>query len=96
MIATGAVRDEGTSYHYLPPNATVDAPLAPIPYLREELASLGMPVEEGCLWSTDAPYRETHEQIAIPDGVSPRSAPPIVAASVAGSSVLINNCIAVI
>lgn len=64
VIATGAVRDEGTSYHYLPPNEVVDAPLAPIAYLRNELATVGVPVDEGRVWTTDAPYRETHEQIA--------------------------------
>ncbi len=64
VIATGAVRDEGTSYHYLPPEATVNAPSAAIPYLREELSTLGVPVEEGRLWTTDAPYRETRGQIA--------------------------------
>lgn len=64
VIATGAVRDEGTSYQYLPPEAIVDAPGAAIPYLREELSNLGIPVEEGLVWTTDAPYRETREQIA--------------------------------
>ncbi len=64
VIATSAVRDEGTSYHYLPPDATVDAPPAALPYLRDELAPLGVPVEEGRVWTTDAPYRETRQQIA--------------------------------
>lgn len=63
VIATSAVRDEGTSYHYLPPDETVDAPTAATRYLREELETLGIPVEEGRVWTTDAPYRETRQQI---------------------------------
>ncbi len=63
VVATSAVRDEGTSYHYLPPHRTVEAPFSVVRYLHQELAQLGMPVTEGCVWTTDAPYRETRQQI---------------------------------
>ncbi len=63
VIPTQAVRDEGTSYHYLPPSQFVDA----IPDLVEMLAlsvrPLGRAVSRGIVWTTDAPYRETHEQL---------------------------------
>jgi uridine phosphorylase len=31
--------------------------------LQEELSSLGLPVVAGTVWTTDAPYRETAEQL---------------------------------
>ncbi len=56
------LRDEGTSYHYLPPSEFVS--------LRSELNSLAeaimnaMPeLIRGATWTTDAPYRETAEAI---------------------------------
>lgn len=64
VIPTRAVRDEGTSYHYLSPSQFVDA----IPGLAERLESavrsLGRPVSRGTVWTTDAPYRETYEQLS--------------------------------
>jgi hypothetical protein len=59
VIATAAVRDEGTSYHYLRPAPIVDAPSDLRSALYERLRPLGRPVEEGRVWTTDAPYRET-------------------------------------
>lgn len=63
VIPTCAVRDEGTSFHYLPPADRVDAPTALSGLLAEEVASLGLPVAQGCVWTTDAPYRETKHEL---------------------------------
>jgi len=63
VIATAAIRDEGTSYHYLPPARTVDAPASLILQLESQLKQLALPVQSGLVWTTDAPYRETQEQI---------------------------------
>ena len=63
VLATGAIRDEGTSYHYLPPGRIVAAPQPVLVYLRRELARLPIPLTEGILWTTDAPYRETYGQL---------------------------------
>ncbi len=63
VVATSAVRDEGTSYHYLPPQQTIEAPCAVVACLHEELSQLGIPVTRGSLWTTDAPYRETRRQL---------------------------------
>jgi uridine phosphorylase len=63
VIATAAIRDEGTSYHYLPAARTVTAPADLRAVLRGELCKLGRAVEEGTVWTTDAPYRETDTQI---------------------------------
>ncbi len=63
VVATSALRDEGTSYHYLPPSATVEAPTEMAKILKKELAVVGLPVSTGLLWTTDAPYRETRGQL---------------------------------
>ncbi len=59
-----ALRDEGTSYHYLPP-----APFAePLPAVAAAMGSLDalahLQVRPGAVWTTDAPYRETEAAIA--------------------------------
>ena len=64
VVATSALRDEGTSHHYLPPASTVDAPPVLPDLLAAEVAATGMPVARGLVWTTDAPYRETREQLA--------------------------------
>jgi uridine phosphorylase len=63
VIATAAIRDEGTSFHYLPPSRSVAAPSGPVAPLTRELEQLGLPVYQGKVWTTDAPYRETRQQL---------------------------------
>jgi uridine phosphorylase len=63
VIATSAIRDEGTSYHYLPPAEIVHAPSGIAESLESQLRGLDLPVTQGCVWTTDAPYRETREQL---------------------------------
>ena len=63
VIATSALRDEGTSHHYLPPSATVEAPREIAAILAKEVAAVGLPVSTGLVWTTDAPYRETLSQL---------------------------------
>jgi len=63
VAVTSAIRDEGTSYHYLPPGRTVDAPREVASLLESELRSLPLPVLSGPVWTTDAPYRETERQL---------------------------------
>jgi uridine phosphorylase len=64
VVATAAIRDEGTSYHYLSASrpAVADATLADS--LLRGIGSLGVPVLSGAVWTTDAPYRETTQQLA--------------------------------
>ncbi|MFW6062155.1 MAG: nucleoside phosphorylase, partial [Planctomycetota bacterium] len=63
VVADQAVRDEGTSLHYLPAAETVrsDAELAAA--LAEAVQPIDLPVRRGLVWTTDAPYRETRSQI---------------------------------
>lgn len=63
VIPNSAVRDEGTSFHYLPPAALVAAPTPVNHLLAEELQPLGIPVTQGRVWTTDAPYRETESEL---------------------------------
>lgn len=63
VVVTCAVRDEGTSLHYLPPGEDVACPTPIDNLLRDELTGLGLPVVQGSVWTTDAPYRETIEQL---------------------------------
>ena len=63
VVATGAIRDEGTSYHYLPAADVVTAPAKLASNLYEGLQGLGLPVSRGLVWTTDAPYRETVEEL---------------------------------
>ena len=64
VAVTSAIRDEGTSYHYLPPAATIDAPSDVASLLKSELEKQSLPVRSGTVWTTDAPYRETATQLA--------------------------------
>lgn len=63
LVVTSAIRDEGTSYHYLPPSEEVACPTAITPLLEEHLRATGWAVMAGKVWTTDAPYRETRDQI---------------------------------
>jgi uridine phosphorylase len=63
VVVTSAVRDEGTSFHYLPPAETVDCPTPIADLLCDELSRLGPAVVKGPVWTTDAPYRETAAQL---------------------------------
>jgi len=63
VVADEAVRDEGTSLHYLPAGRTVAADASLAKTLTKTLATVGLPIRQGLVWTTDAPYRETRSQI---------------------------------
>ena len=65
VLPTAAVRDEGTSYHYLPPAREVACGENALCDAREGLRALGVPFVEGKTWTTDAIYRETPEKVAL-------------------------------
>jgi uridine phosphorylase len=64
VLIDRALRDEGTSHHYLPPSifAEVDPALADRAFAA--LTSLPVVIHRGASWTTDAPYRETEHAIA--------------------------------
>lgn len=63
VVVDEAVRDEGTSLHYLHASTTVASPTPQVAeHLARTLATLS-PVRRGLVWTTDAPYRETRHQL---------------------------------
>ncbi|MDR3207107.1 MAG: nucleoside phosphorylase [Oscillospiraceae bacterium] len=62
IVPTAACRDEGTSYHYLPPADYVEVPTAA--RLANILTEMNLPFVTGKTWSTDAIYRETRSNMA--------------------------------
>ena len=54
-----ALRDEGTSFHYVPPALWSAADEALVAAVHGELAGFRVPVDRGASWTTDAPFRET-------------------------------------
>jgi uridine phosphorylase len=66
MLIDRALRDEGTSYHYLPATqafAHADPELAE--RAARNLAASGLRILRGAVWTTDAPFRETVEAIEV-------------------------------
>lgn len=68
IVVSSAVRDEGISYHYLPPTREVAAHPAAIAALERTLDRQGVPYRLGKTWTTDAPYRETRNKVALRRG----------------------------
>lgn len=64
VLIDRALRDEGTSYHYLPPSPYSAAPAEVLAALDGAFDDLAVPVVRGATWTTDAPFRETTEAIA--------------------------------
>jgi purine-nucleoside phosphorylase len=63
IILDRALRDEGTSYHYLPPAEYSLADKDLVRLAQESLSAAGITVQVGAAWTTDAPFRETAEAI---------------------------------
>lgn len=64
IVPASAVRDEGTSYHYLEPAREVEGHKETLKIVADGLERLGVPYIFGKTWTTDAMYRETPEVIA--------------------------------
>lgn len=58
-----ALRDEGTSHHYLVPAPYTALGPAIKTFCDSALRSSGLPVESGTTWTPDAPFRETEMAI---------------------------------
>jgi len=65
IVPDCAVRDEGTSYHYLPPSREVAATPEAVAAIETTLARHGVPYRTGKTWTTDAIYRETRARMAL-------------------------------
>jgi uridine phosphorylase len=65
VVPSAAVRDEGTSYHYLPPAREVSASPAGVAAIEQVLKQRRVPYLVGKTWTTDAPYRETPGKVQL-------------------------------
>jgi uridine phosphorylase len=63
IVCSRAIRDEGASQHYLPPSKYVDADAGLVRELVDAIRARGPRPTVGTTWTTDAPYRETREEI---------------------------------
>src|SRR4029077_7663482 len=59
VVIDRALRDEGTSYHYLPPSEFAEADHALAEAAMLALRGARQTVYRGAAWATDAPFRET-------------------------------------
>lgn len=64
IVPTGAVRDEGTSYHYAPHDAEVAPHPRALAAIDDVLTEAGVPHDHGLVWTTDAIFRETQAKVA--------------------------------
>ncbi len=64
ILIERALRDEGTSYHYLPSSNYVEALPALVSLAADAIGRTGRQVHLGDTWTTDAPFRETAASIA--------------------------------
>ncbi len=64
IIIEKALRDEGTSYHYLPPSRWAEADPALVALAEAAFAGSRQSIRRAATWTTDAPFRETETAIA--------------------------------
>lgn len=63
VVIDRALRDEGTSYHYIAPSDYAQADPELVTAAAAALAELGPHSVVGASWTTDAPFRETAEAV---------------------------------
>lgn len=64
IVPTGAIRDEGTSYHYAPAGAAVLPHPRALTAIDDVLSEARVPHDRGLTWTTDAFFRETPAKVA--------------------------------
>lgn len=68
VVPNAAVRDEGTSYHYLPPSREVTPSPKVLAAIERTLQKRNVAYLVGKTWTTDAFYRETRTRMALRRG----------------------------
>ena len=68
VVIDRALRDEGTSYHYVPPSEFAEADPHLVGMAAAALVKIGPHSVVGASWTTDAPFRETAEAIEAARG----------------------------
>ncbi len=64
VLIEKALRDEGTSYHYLPPTDFSHISPELLTIMKDVFLQAPVAVHQGATWTTDAPFRETGTAIA--------------------------------
>lgn len=57
-----ALRDEGTSYHYLPPSRFIELDKEPLLHLKDYFRKKNLPFSPAITWTSDGFFRETEEK----------------------------------
>jgi len=68
VVIDRALRDEGTSYHYAPPDGFAEADPHIVGVAARALADAGRRAHVGASWTTDAPFRETKAAVTAARG----------------------------
>jgi uridine phosphorylase len=63
VVCARALRDEGTSHHYLAPGRQVEADEALVRSIADGFTSRGLQCAVGTTWTTDAGFRETELEV---------------------------------
>lgn len=63
IIPYKALRDEGTSYHYMKPSRFVEINKKALKAIEETISEHSLPYREVITWTTDGFYRETKEKV---------------------------------
>ncbi len=63
VVCNRAIRDDGASHHYLPNSKYVEADSALVDKLAAAIQARGAQCTIGTTWTTDAPFRESPEEI---------------------------------
>ncbi|ABM80519.1 phosphorylase [Hyperthermus butylicus] len=67
VVSTWGIREEGTSYHYLPPGVVPKPSEDMVKLLVDALSPvaqrLGIGLHIGGVWTTDAVFRETRDKV---------------------------------
>ena len=63
LVPYKALRDEGTSYHYLPPSRYIDLDEEPRAVIERSFARHDLPFTTCTTWTTDGFFRETKDMV---------------------------------
>ncbi len=63
MLPTKALRDDGTSYHYIPAERFIELDSDMVDKIAASLTDMGLSFERCTTWTTDGFYRETRDMI---------------------------------
>lgn len=73
ILINETLRDEGTSYHYVPKGETCQLDSALLDKLEALTTDKGLSIQIGKSWTTYAPYRETASSIAYAEQIGVHS-----------------------